>query len=162
MTTLYAGPVAGAAVESGVSTLVGGGLSKLTDPEYKDSWGTIMAETARDTVWGGTVGFVFNGCKFDDDSLETVKKAAKECGEEINNPALQRKLLSKRKYYRKKGEKEAEKIIKNYKKVLNPYVVGEMFDSVKPKGLLETMVGDVFTYRDELAEANEVQREVSP
>ena len=119
-------------------------------------------ETLWDTLWGGTVGFVFNECKLTDDSVETVKKAAKECGEDINNPALQRKLSSKRSYYRKKGEKAVSKIQGKYRDALDSYVAGKVKNSVTFKGVAEVVVGDIPTYLEAFEERNEVQRDLSP
>lgn len=55
VTTLYAGPVAGCAVESGLSTLVSGGI-KMADGKSNQSVGELLVDTGVNTGLGGLFG----------------------------------------------------------------------------------------------------------
>ena len=62
--TLYAGPVIGAAVSGGLSTLSGEGLKAITEPDYNRSLGSVLMEAGGDALINGVFSFGFNKLKF--------------------------------------------------------------------------------------------------
>ena len=67
VTTLYAGPVIGAVVSGGLSTLSSEGLKAITEPDYNRSLGSVLMEAGGDAFINGVFSFGFNKLKFKGD-----------------------------------------------------------------------------------------------
>ena len=146
VTTLYAGPVAGAAVEGGVATLVEEGVTKLTDPTYEKDWATIAIDSGKDAVIGGSIGFVFNGFRFGDERVDTVKNAANGLSDTINNPALQRRLASRRAYYVNKALKDISKAKGRYMVIVMDYIKQALRECIAPSEIIASLLPDMPDY----------------
>ena len=160
VTTLYAGPVVGAVVSGGSSTLISEGITALTDPDYDEGVLEVLAKAGVDAALNGVFGWIFNGFKIKGDvTKDTFAKMnasyKKEYLELYNNPRIQRLLHSDRVYYVKKAVKELNKAKGNYLEQVLLLKKEAFLSGIQLIEVAKSLAPNIFEYLDSLIKRGE-------
>ncbi|OUN34746.1 RHS repeat-associated core domain-containing protein [Lachnoclostridium sp. An76] len=166
VTTLYAGPVVGAAVSGGTTTLVSEGIKAVTEPDYDKSIQSVLVEAGQDALLNGAFGFVFNGLKIkgniNTDPLAKIGNSYKYNYKNLlENPRIQRLLNSNRKYYINKGLKELMKAKKIYIQDVLELSEEAFKGAVRPIEILKSICPNIPDFIEEFIQDKDVWLEVS-